>query len=86
MRNGVKTGELLYVSDCTFARNLSTDEYEQLYEVTFWPHGDDDEDDDCPHLDAALATIGAWAPWAVPLDTVTDLLTGAVSMVITPIE
>lgn len=76
---------LMYLSPCVFVHDVSADEFEELYEITYWAHDElDDEDDDCQYLAAALKLIGPWAQWATPLDTVTDMVNGATSILLAP--
>lgn len=76
------------MSHCTIIRDVSVDEFERLFEITIFPHHelDDGDEPDCAALEDGLSLLGAWAQFAVPLDTVTDMRTGTITFVITPLD
>lgn len=79
------SSKVIYLSPCVVAYDVSVDEFEQMYEVTAWPHHEIEEEDDCVFLHHALQSIGAWALFAVPVATFEDL-SGAMTWTLIPLS
>lgn len=79
---------IIYKAHCTIIRDLSVDEYERIYEIAIYPHHEMDDDPfaECSAYAEGLQLLGPWAEFTAPLDTVTDLRTGVIVFLLTPLD